>query len=127
KKPHARPYQMLFKEIYRFSEKSRDEELNYCEVYHLPNSMRRVFEEFLSFKSSKGIIPTHSSKAHIEDIMDIKSNNQKQKLSLLLSICNVLSHKASYNPDEILESAKFLMNLIKREDEKHFLAMRGNN
>lgn len=127
KKPHASPYQMLFQEVYKFSEKNRSEELSHCEVYHLPNSMRKVFEEFLSFKSSKSIIPTQASQTHIENIMNVTSNNKKRKLAKLLSICNVLSHKASYNPEEILESAKFLMGLIRSEDEKHYYAMRGTN
>lgn len=127
KKPHTNPYQMLFQEVYQFSEKKRSEELKHCEVYHLPNSMRKVFEEFLSFKSSKSIIPTQSSQAHIQNIMSITSNTKKHKLAKLLSICNVLSHKASYNPEETLESAKFLMSIIRDEDEKHYYAMRGSN
>lgn len=127
KKPNDDPYKMLFQEVYIFSQKNKDEELKHCEVYHLPNSMRRIFEYFLSFKSSNNIIPTSSSKSQIENIMDITSNTKKRKLATLLSITNVLSHKVSYNPDEILESAKFLMQQIKNVDSKHFYAMRGTN
>lgn len=127
KKPNENPYRILFQEIFEFSKKSRSEELTDCETYHLPNSMRKVFEEFLSFKSSKNIIPTQSHKAHIEDIMRIQSNGKKQRLAQLLSICNILSHKASHNPEEILESAKFLMSIIETADEKHYYAMRGTN
>lgn len=127
KEPHETPYKMLFQEVYDFSQKNISEELSNCDVYHLPNSIRRVFEEFLSFKTSKGIVPTQSSRGHIEDIMNINSKNQKRELSILLTICNVLSHKTAYNPEEVLKSAKFLMKLIKREDKTHFVAMKGDN
>ena len=59
--------------------------------------------------------------------MNIDSQDQKRELSILLTICNVLSHKSAYNPDEVLRSAKFLMDLIKQEDKTHFLAMKGDN
>lgn len=127
KRPHETPYKMLFQEVYNFSKKNINEELSYCDIYHLPNSIRKIFEEFLSFKTSKGIVPTQSSKRHIADIMNINSNNQKRDLSILLTICNVLSHKNAYNPEEVLKSAKFLMKLIEREDKTHFLAMKGDN
>lgn len=127
KRPHETPYKMLFQEVYNFSKKNINEELSYCDIYHLPNSIRKIFEEFLSFKTSKGIVPTQSSKRHIEDIMNINSKSQKRDLSILLTICNVLSHKTAYNPEEVLKSAKFLMELIKREDKTHFVAMKGDN
>lgn len=126
-KSHESPYKMLFQEIYEFSKKNRDDILSHCDIYHLPNSIRRVFEEFLSFKSSKNIIPTGKNQKHIESIMNITSQKDKQKLSVLLTVCNVLSHKAMYNPEEVLNSAKFLMKLIKSEDEKHYHAMKGTN
>src|SRR5699024_3685275 len=127
KKIYETPYKMLFQEVYNFSQKEVSEELSNCEIYHLPNSIRKVFEEFLSFKTSRGIIPTQSKKKHIESIMNIDSQDQKRELSILLTICNVLSHKSAYNPDEVLRSAKFLMDLIKQEDKTHFLAMKGDN
>ena len=38
--------------------------------------------------------------------------------------CNILSHKASRNPDEILKSARFLMNKIQKVDKLHFDTMK---
>ncbi|WP_017548143.1 AAA family ATPase [Salinicoccus carnicancri] len=126
-KIHDKPYKKLFKEIYFLSEKTRDEILSDCEVYHLPNSMRRVLEEFLSFKSPNGITPTKQKQKAIENIFKITSNTQKTKLGQLLTLCNVMSHSTRHNPEEIWKSAKFLMNQIKEIDHCHYLAMRGTN
>ena len=48
------------------------------------------------------------------------------KVRVLIDVCNILSHKFSRNPAEILSSAKYLMNKIKERDPNHYNAMKGN-
>lgn len=136
-----KPYKKLFKEIYTFSRNNGNISPTDCELYHIPNSMRRVFEEFLLFKSDSNIIPTQAQRPKIEDII-IKStdgktidgrvissgtylnSNKKNKLGELLTLINVLSHSAQHNPNQVLTSAKFLMKLIEDMDSVHYNAMR---
>lgn len=137
----ATPYRKLFKEIYEFSKMDKTQIPSDCEQYHIPNSMRRVFEEFLQFKSSQNIIPTSAQIAKVEAIIIESTNNKiingttitkdnyltekkKCKLNTLLTLVNVLSHTAQHNPREILSSAKFLMQLIEDMDKAHFVAMK---
>ena len=136
-----KPYKKLFKEIFSFSRNNGDFSPTDCELYHIPNSMRRVFEEFLLFKSDNNIIPTQAQRTKIEDII-IQSTNGKiidgraissgsylnrtknTKLGELLTLINVLSHSAQHNPNQVLTSAKFLMKLIEDMDSVHFNAMK---
>lgn len=126
----VKPYKKLFSEIYSLSLKNKNQKLDDCDLYHTPNSMRRIFEEFLQFKSSKNILPQKSFQKKIEGIICTAtnkkelSNTKKQKLSSLLTIINVLSHTAQYNSSELISSAKFLMSLIEEMDKSHYLAMR---
>ncbi len=56
------------------------------------------------------------------------SNSKKQKLGLLLSVCNILSHKANNHPKEpkeIHDAAKTLINAIRENDKYHHLKMIG--
>lgn len=64
----------------------------------------------------------------IENDFSITSNNQKTKLGLLIKVCNILSHSinGSMNPQEIHQSAKYLMRLIKDKDKLHFDKMKHN-
>lgn len=118
------PYKHLFKEVYIFSQKSDYNNMTDCEIYHYPNSMRKILEEFLSFKVNKST-PTASNRKNIEKVLlgINTSNSSKTKLGILLDVCNILSHKASRNPNEIYNSARFLMNCIKTVDKIHFDSM----
>ena len=118
------PYKHNFKEIYEFSQKSDCSNLNDCEIYHYPNIMRKILEEYLSFKVKKSS-PTSSNLNNIKLALcgEKPSANDELRLGTLLNVCNILSHKASRNPDEILKSAKFLMNKIKDSDKLHFNTM----
>ena len=125
-KTNETPYRHHFNEIYEFSKNSNCNDLSDCEIYHYPNVMRKVLEEFLSFKVKKNS-PTRDNKNNIEKVLleEDTTDNNKTKVSALLDICNLLSHKASRNPDEILKAAKFLMSRIKVVDNQHFNSMVG--
>ena len=118
------PYKHNFKEIYEFSQKSNCSNLNDCEIYHYPNIMRKILEEYLSFKV-KNSSPTSSNLNNIKLALcgEKPSANDELRLGTLLNVCNILSHKASRNPDEILKSAKFLMNKIMDRDKLHYYTM----
>lgn len=118
------PYKHNFKDIYEFSQKSDCSNLNDCEIYHYPNIMRKILEEYLRFKV-KNSSPTSSNINNIKLALcgEKPSANDELRLGTLLNVCNILSHKASRNPDEILKSAKFLMNKIKDSDKLHFYTM----
>jgi len=117
-----KPYKYLFKEIFVFSEKSEEEVKTECQIYHYPNVMRRIFEEWYGFKVGRDLNFTSNLQKQIESHFAIKSNNEKTKLGLLIKVCNILSHSinGSMNPYEIHQSAKYLMRLIKEKDKLHF-------
>lgn len=117
-----KPYKYLFKEIFAFSQKSEEELKTECQIYHYPNVMRRIFEEWYGFKVGKDLNFTSNLQKQIESHFEITSNNEKTKLGLLIKVCNILSHSinGSMNPQEIHQSAKYLMRLIKDKDKLHF-------
>jgi wobble nucleotide-excising tRNase len=121
-----KPYKYLFKEIYEFSEKREDEVKTDCQIYHYPNVMRRVFEEWYSFKIGKDLNLTSSQQDRIASELKITENREKTRLGLLLKVCNILSHSinGSKNPQEIHQSAKYLMKLISDNDPLHFNNMK---
>lgn len=126
------PYKKLLQEIYQIREKHSKGtlELSDCDIYHSANSMRRVFEEFLKFKSPTGIVPTRASQQKITDIYS-KSGNKissrfPTRLGEFLSFINILSHRAMRS-DEIPKNAAFLLNFIEKVDEVHFNAMKQSN
>ena len=84
-------------------------------------SWGKILEEYLSFKV-KNSSPT-SSNIKLTLCGEKPSTNDELRLGTLLNVCNILSHKASRNSDEILKSAKFLMNKIKDSDKLHFNTM----
>ena len=86
--------------------------------------MRKILEEYLSFKVKKSS-PTSSNISNIKLALceENPSANDELRLGTLLNVCNILSHKASRNPDEILKSAKFLMKKINERDQLHFHTM----
>ncbi|MGI6710899.1 MAG: AAA family ATPase [Bacilli bacterium] len=113
------PYKHMFEEVYAISQKkqlSTD-----CEYYHMPNIIRKVFEEFLFFKThNNSFLPQRNNKKHIEDIFKIESTKDKRDLGTLLSVINVLSHTNTKTNNDILIAAKFLMKIIKNNDEIHY-------
>ena len=124
-KTNETPYKHGFKEIYEFSLKPDCNDMNDCEIYHYPNIMRKLLEEFLEFKV-KNSSPTYSNFNNIKLVLcgNNPTRNDELAIGTLLNVCNILSHKASRNPDEILKTAKFLMNKIKEVDELHFNTMK---
>lgn len=124
-KTNETPYKHGFKEIYEFSLKPNCNDMSDCEIYHYPNIMRKILEEFLEFKV-KNSLPTYSNFNNIKLVLcgNNPSRNDELAICTLLNVCNILSHKASRNPDEILKAAKFLMAKIKNVDELHFNTMK---
>jgi len=122
-----KPYNYLFKEIYVFSKKSEEELKTECQIYHYPNVMRRIFEEWYGFKIGKNITFTSHIQNDVASVFKITSNNEKTKLGLLIKVCNILSHSinGSMNPQEIHQSAKYLMKLIKDNDPLHYDRMKN--
>jgi wobble nucleotide-excising tRNase len=117
-----KPYKYLFKEIFEFSQKREDDLKTDCQIYHYPNVMRRVFEEWYSFKIGKNLNLTSSQQDSITEKLKITEDREKKKLGLLLKVCNILSHSisGSRNPQEIHQSAQYLMELIREKDKVHF-------
>lgn len=120
------PYNKLFTELLELADKDDQASLTDCDVYHTANSMRRIFEEFLNFKSPN-LLPQKSKQPAIEDIFKQATGNEmsrsrKQKLGSFLSFINVLSHRP-IRSDEILSNCKFLVQLIKDMDKVHYEAM----
>lgn len=123
------PYKKLFSEIFELSNKS-NENLTECDIYHAANSMRKVFEEFLSFKKVN-LLPQRSNQAAIEEIYRNATgrelgHNRKNKLGALLTFINVLSHRV-IKSSEIIDHSKFLMGFIKEIDKVHFDEMKYIN
>ena len=114
-----------FKEIYEFSKKENADDLDECEMYHYPNVMRKVLEQFMKFKVKK-------SNPTLDNITNVKialcgnvncSHQDEIQIPALLNICNILSHETVRTPDQILKSAKYLMKKIEKVDICHFSAM----
>ena len=112
------PYMHDFKEIY-------DDDLDECEMYHYPNVMRKVLEQFMKFKVKK-------SNPTLDNITNVKialcgnvncSHQDNIQIPALLNICNILSHETARTPDQILKSAQYLMRKIEEIDNCHFSAM----
>jgi len=121
-----KPYKHLFKEIYDFSQKQETQIGSDCEIYHYPNVMRRIFEEWYSFKIGKDLNLTSSQQDRLANDFTITEDREKTKLGILLKVCNILSHSInnSKNQQEIHQSAKFLMKLIEDNDPLHFNNMK---
>lgn len=120
------PYKVLFREVYELSQKDTAYKLNDCELYHYANSMRRVFEDFLSFKCGGRTVPTKSNDKSIKDLYTSSLPRGEavgakfcSKLNAFLSFINILSHHP-IKSDEVVKNAKFMMNFIKNVDKFHF-------
>ena len=126
-----RPYIMLYREVNEFRQKNVSD-ISDEVALHMPNTMRRVLEEYVKFRVDVDFATaghdTDIAKALFGEELSTLSNTKKQRLNQLLSICNILSHKAMHpkNPSEIHESAKFLIGSIEQYDKYHHLKMRGD-
>lgn len=78
-----KPYKYLFKEIFEFSQKREDDLKTDCQIYHYPNVMRRVFEEWYSFKIGRDLNLTSSQQDRITSELKITENREKTRLGLL--------------------------------------------
>ncbi|MGF2165003.1 AAA family ATPase [Enterococcus avium] len=125
----VKPYKKLFEEVYQLSQKNFSDELTNCDIYHSCNSMRRVFEEFLQFKTGNSILPQKSYQAKIECLIcnslnvEKISGTKRNKLGKFLEVINVLSHTNRRSQRDIIESARFMINLIQEIDRGHYLSM----
>lgn len=125
-KNQEKPYKYLFKEIFSFSQKRDTDISTECEIYHYPNVMRRVFEEWYSFKIGKDLNLTSSQQNGLANDFKITDTKGKTELGVLLKVCNILSHSinSSKNPQEIHQASKYLMKLIKENDPIHYKNMK---
>ena len=125
-----KPYIMLYREVDSFQEMDAAS-VSDDQALHMPNTMRRILEEYVKFNVNVDFATAAKTgdicKALFKDEVGNLSQTKKQKLNQLLSVCNILSHKANQpkNPSEIHESAKFLINTIKQNDKFHHLKMKG--
>ena len=123
------PYNKLFKEIYELSILPQDGEIDDCKLYHTPNSMRRVLEEFLSFKVGRRKFPTTSNFNIIKELYEgCKTDNNKissfdMEFNSLLTLINTHSHKP-LRSDEVKKNAKTLMKYIEITDKFHYDKMK---
>lgn len=124
-KTNESPYMHDFKEIFEFSQLGSADELDECEMYHYPNVMRKLLEEYMKFKV-KNSSPTLDNITNVKIALcgDVNCSHQDDiQIPVLLDVCNILSHKTVRTPDQILKSAKYLMRKIKETDKNHFSTM----
>ena len=124
------PYRKLFKEVYDFSQKQLTD-VSSEESLHMPNTMRRVLEEYLRFNIDIEFATQakYNEIARVlleQEVVNISANNEA-KIKTLLSVCNILSHGTprSRSASEIHASARFLMNRLKDINKYHFDEMRS--
>lgn len=125
-KTNETPYKHHFKEVYEFSQKQDTTNITNCEIYHYPNIMRKILEGYMSFKVAKSN-PTRENINNVKialcgDINKVSAQDNIQ-IPALLDVCNILSHKSTKNPDQILKSANYMMRKIKEIDNNHFSSM----
>ena len=120
------PYMHDFKEIFEFSKLPDVNDLDECAIYHYPNVMRKVLEHYMEFKVSDSS-PTLNNISNVKVALcgnvNSVSPNDELEISTLLDVCNIMSHKFSRNPEQVLKSAKYLMRKIKETDGNHFARM----
>jgi len=123
------PYKRLYKEVYDFSQKAVSE-VEPSETLHMPNTMRRVLEEYIRFNFGIDLATQnrYNEIAEVifeEDVINISANNEA-KLKKLLSVCNILSHGTPQTRSvaEIHSSARFLVNRMKDINKYHHVRMK---
>lgn len=125
-------YAELFRFLHRFAENDKPERDDYL---HAPNAIRRVLEEYLTFNCN---ISGVSDQKEIDTITKVLINESdinkidpadKLKVKTLTSVANILSHRISPSPsnDDIHDSAKFLMDRLKRINDFQYNKMVRNN
>lgn len=123
------PYKRLYKEVYDFSQKNFSD-INADETLHIPNTMRRVLEEYIRFNFGIDLATqtryNEIAEALFEDRVSNISANNEAKLKTLLSVCNILSHGAPQTRSvaEIHTSARFLINRMETINKYHHTRMK---
>lgn len=124
------PYKKLFKEVFDFSQKKL-EDLEPDEILHIPNTMRRVLEEYMRFNHGVEFATqaNYNKIARVlmqEEVAKISTKNET-RIRTLLSVCNVLSHGTprTQSTSDIHNSAKFLMTRFRAVDQYHYDEMRS--
>jgi wobble nucleotide-excising tRNase len=125
------PYRKLFKEVYVFSRLPEDSPDIDDFALHMPNTIRRVLEEYVSYHAAKPSVS--SGKENVvgmalfndQDKWDKASSKDKGMVSRLISISNVYSHRfnATASSREIHDVARFMMRCIEEHNKTHFIAM----
>lgn len=125
------PYQKLFKEIYLFSTMKESDDAFEETALHMPNAMRRVLEEYLSFNCGVASVGSGNIQAIGESLFPGKawgkvSQNQKGRLSLLLTVTNLFSHRVGDKHDAttVQKCARFMMARIEAANYPHYCAMK---
>lgn len=118
------PYRHMFREVYDLSKKD-PHDMSECDIYHMPNAMRKILEEFLSFK----VVNNQPTRANVKNVslalygeypLDAR---RETRIKEFLDVCNVLSHRGERSQNEIHCAARFLMERIADRDSDHFHAM----
>lgn len=129
------PYQLLYEDVFLFSNLSESDLMNKPdeEAIHIPNSIRRLLEDYCGFRIGiKDINIRHKTdvaKALFGKENTELSGKENRNMENILRICNVLSHKANSHPHDIKEvwrASKDLMSIIKQYDKYHHLKMIEN-
>ena len=125
------PYQKLFKEIYLFSIMRESDDAFEEAALHMPNVMRRVLEEYLSFNCGVASVGSGNIQAIGESLFPGEawskvSKNQKGRLSLLLTVTNLFSHRVGDKHDAttVQKCARFMMTRIEAANYRHYCAMK---
>lgn len=124
------PYRKLYKEVYDFSQKNVSD-VNSDAALHMPNTMRRVLEEYIRFNFGIELATqTHYNEiAQVlfeKEVSEISQKNEA-RLKTLLSVCNILSHAAprTRSLGEIHASARFLIARISNINKYHHDKMKN--
>lgn len=125
------PYKQLFREIDYFAELQDGSPECEGEALHMPNTMRRVLEEYVNLHAVNPSISAGKENVvgtalfNDQNSWDKASNQAQGKVSRLISITNVYSHKfnSSADPGEIHTAARFMMKCIRENDKTHYIAM----
>ncbi len=115
-------YKTYIKELYKYKEGKNEDFEKYA-----PNVMRRIIEEFSSFyMGNKAITNTNNiCMLLLREEENKVSNNKNQKIKVLVSVSNIFSHRINRDPDpnDVKNSAKFLMECLKANHKIHYNKM----
>ncbi|MDR2748713.1 MAG: AAA family ATPase [Bifidobacteriaceae bacterium] len=130
----TKPYKYNFIKLLEFSEKKDASQFTDCEIYHYPNLLRIVLEEYISFILQDESVQPNSNVSNKNKIIKVLYNEEPDKvgdderirLESFLSVCNILSHEFSRSPDDILNAAKFFLERIKKTNKQHYDSIDGS-